>query len=94
MTTTDTSNYISDDDVQRMHYRQAAELIQVPAQDRRVVLSHAHFLMNTSPGTNLSGGLYMARQAYNRVGAEGLARETTERNAARMAADTRAALYR
>jgi hypothetical protein len=55
---------------------------------------HAHFLMNASPGTNLSGGLWMARQAYNRIGADGLRAETAERNAARMAADTRAALYR
>jgi phage major head subunit gpT-like protein len=88
------SNFISDEDVQRMHYRQAAQLIQVPAQDRGVVLMHAHFLMNASPGTNLSGGLWMARQAYNRIGADGLRAETAERNAARMAADTRAALYR
>jgi hypothetical protein len=87
------SNYISDEDVNRMHYRQAAELIQVPAKDRRVVQAHAHFLMNTSPGTNFSGALYMARQDYHRLGVDGLRAETAARNESRMAADSRAALY-
>lgn len=82
------SRFISDEDVNKMHYRQAAELIQVPAEDRLVVLMHAHFLMNVTGG-NLSGNLWTARQAYNRLGADGLAAETREVNAKLMAAEWR-----
>ena len=73
------SNFISDADVNRMHARQAAELIQVPAEDRRVVLMHAHFMQNVSGG-NLSGNLYSARLRYERMGAEAMAADDRDAN--------------
>ena len=81
-------NYISDEDVNRMHERQSRELLQVPAEDRRVVLSHAQFRVNVSGG-NLSGNLWTARRDYERIGAEALAEQTRQDNSALMRSSMR-----
>ena len=80
---------MTDEQVFARHPRQAAVLIQVPAQDRQAVLRAAHFYLNTIPGTILSGGLYQARQRYLALGgadggAEALDAEISADNASLM----------
>lgn len=66
-TTTQSQFFMSDDEVNARNPRQAAILIQVPANDRRAVLSHAFFRQNVSGG-NLSSNLQMALEAFRQAG--------------------------
>lgn len=77
------TNILTDEQVNKMHYRQAEILIQVPAEDRQVVLSSAYLMMNMT-ATNLSGALYSSAAEYRRVGAEALARKDRLTNARAM----------
>lgn len=78
---------MSDEQVGRMHDRQAAILMAVPAEDRRAVLMHAHFRQNISGGV-LSSNLYLAVQALKRAGsAQALMDQDRDDNAKLMASD-------
>lgn len=70
---------LTDDEVNAMHPRQAAVLIEVPAPDRRAVLRHAHVLQNTVPGYRLSGALEEARRYYLAAGLDALIADTDRR---------------
>ena len=82
--------YMSDEDVARMHPRQAAALMKVAADDRGAVVRHAHFLMNVTGG-NLSGNIYTAAQHLAAAGsAEALMEQDREDNAKLMGGAMRA----
>jgi hypothetical protein len=81
--TTTAADIMTDEQVNRMHYRQAEILIQVPAEDRQAVLSSAYLMMNMT-ATNLSGALWSCVQEYRRVGAEAMARQDRLTNARAM----------
>ena len=68
---------VTDQDLERMHPRQAAVLREVPPEFRDVVASRARLLMNTGGG-NYSGNLWIARQEFNRLGGDAKAAEELE----------------
>jgi len=73
--------YVSDEDVAKMHPRQAAYLMEVDPEARAAVTSHARFLQNISGG-NLSGNIYNAIRDLNRAGSpEALMAQDREDNA-------------
>lgn len=77
------SAIITDDQVRNMHPRQAAVLIDIPAEDRGAVLRSAHLMQNMTGG-NLSGCLYSSAQEYRRIGAAALEARDSETNARAM----------
>lgn len=82
--------FMSDEEVQRMHYRQASVLMGVAPADRGAVLRHAHFLMNVTGG-NLSGNLWTAIGHLATAGsAEALMEQDKADNAALMKGAMRA----
>lgn len=71
----------TDEEVNKMHPRQAAILIKIPEEDRYAVLDHAHFRQNISGGT-LSSCLWDAVRRLEQLGsAQALLDETKTDNA-------------
>ncbi|URC18126.1 hypothetical protein SEA_ZENTENO07_25 [Mycobacterium phage Zenteno07] len=82
--------FMSDEEVGRMHHRQASLLMGVTPADRGAVLRHAHFLMNVTGG-NLSGNIWTAIGHLATAGsAEALMEQDREDNAKLMGGAMRA----
>jgi len=78
-TNTNRPNAITDEQVNKMHPRQAAILIEVPEEDRGAVLRSAHLMQNMTGG-NLSGCLHSSVQEYRRIGVLALEARDNETN--------------
>lgn len=73
---------VTDQDLERMHPRQAAVLREVPPEFRSVVASRARLLQNTGGG-NFSGNLWNARQEFRNLGGNAKAAEELEHRSRR-----------